>query len=380
MENIAVNTLASKSTTKTPTDGWSCFEPKTQKEARSCRDAQEWYEAEKKEIQKLQDIPAWTAVPLPKGQRALGSRFVYKLKYNEHGEVVQHKARFVVRGDQEPECPIWDRTASCTTYTTLRCVCAYANHHGFRLEQRDVQSAYTCAEPKRDQYIRQPKGHELPGHRASWVLLLQRALYGMQEAGNDWQRLLRKVLTAYGFSVATADENLYLLLGDENDIVILVVWVDDFVITGHFGSNYDKFVLYMDHHFVTTPKTLTFIVGIKVDYDRDQGKLTMCAPAHIERLLETQGMADCKPVDCPSTPNVEVVSNKTDKKIPDDFRSPCGSLVHLARTCRPDIAYATTALCRVADKPTADHRVPLKRVFRYLKGTTKLGFFFFFFY
>ena len=27
----------------------------------------------------------------------------------------------------------------------------------------------------------------------------------------------------------------------------------------------------------------------------------------------------------------------------------------------------------MADKPTADHRVPLKRVFRYLKGTTKLG-------
>ena len=138
-----MSTLATQDSSKTKTTSGSLFEPKNQHEARSCPDAKKWFEAEEKEIQKLREIPAWTAVPLPTGKRALGSRFVYKLKYDENGEVAQYKARFVVRGDQEPESPIWDRTASCTTYTTIRCVCAYACHHGFRLEQRDVQSAYT---------------------------------------------------------------------------------------------------------------------------------------------------------------------------------------------------------------------------------------------
>jgi hypothetical protein len=40
----------------------------------------------------------WELVDLPHGHRPTGLKWVYKLKKNEAGEVIKHKARFVARG------------------------------------------------------------------------------------------------------------------------------------------------------------------------------------------------------------------------------------------------------------------------------------------
>ena len=55
----------------------------------------------KKEIQALEENGTWSITTLPPGKKALGSQWVYKIKYNSDGSVERHKARLVVFGNHQ---------------------------------------------------------------------------------------------------------------------------------------------------------------------------------------------------------------------------------------------------------------------------------------
>jgi hypothetical protein len=52
----------------------------------------------KEEMKSILDNKTWTLEDLPRGHKAIELKWVYKLKRNEEGEVVKHKARLVSKG------------------------------------------------------------------------------------------------------------------------------------------------------------------------------------------------------------------------------------------------------------------------------------------
>ena len=92
-------------------------------------------------------------------------------------------------------------------------------------------------------------------------------------------------------------------------------------------------------------------------------------------MLSTYDMHDCKtvktPMDAhglstsmaPSTPE-EIAFMKTKPYI-----NAVGSLMYLATSTRPDIAYAVGVLCRFNSNPGKAHWSAVQHLFRYLKGT-----------
>jgi hypothetical protein len=52
----------------------------------------------REEIEVVERNNAWKLVNLPHGHRPIGLKWVYKLKKNEAGEVIKHKARLVAHG------------------------------------------------------------------------------------------------------------------------------------------------------------------------------------------------------------------------------------------------------------------------------------------
>jgi hypothetical protein len=55
------------------------------------------------EINSVERNRTWELADLPQGHRAITLKWVYKLKRNEAGEIVKHKARLVARGFVQQE-------------------------------------------------------------------------------------------------------------------------------------------------------------------------------------------------------------------------------------------------------------------------------------
>ena len=57
-----------------------------------------WRLAMDKEIKSIKKNKTWTLVTLPAEVKKIGVKWIYKTKYNEHGEFEKHKARLVAKG------------------------------------------------------------------------------------------------------------------------------------------------------------------------------------------------------------------------------------------------------------------------------------------
>ena len=62
-----------------------------------------WKLAMETEIAVLIENDTWEVVELPKGRKALPSKWVYKIKHNSDGSIERLKGRLVIRGDIQKE-------------------------------------------------------------------------------------------------------------------------------------------------------------------------------------------------------------------------------------------------------------------------------------
>ncbi|KNZ58094.1 hypothetical protein VP01_199g1 [Puccinia sorghi] len=100
------------------------------------------------------------------------------------------------------------------------------------------------------------------------------------------------------------------------------------------------------------------ILGMK--YERENNKIKLSLPKHIEHGLEELGLTDCKISVTPLTPNLKL-REATDedharfKKLNINYRSAIGLLNHIAQLTRPDISFAVSSLARYSVKPGMTH-------------------------
>ncbi|GJW32346.1 ribonuclease H-like domain-containing protein [Tanacetum coccineum] len=140
---------------------------------------------------KLQKV--WTLVDLPKGKRAIRTKWVYRNKKDERGIVVKNKARLVVQG--------------------------YTQEEGIGYDEMDVKSAFVYGTIKEEVYVCQPLGFEDP-HFPDKVYNVEKALYGLQQASRACQdKYVADLLKKFDFvtikTASTSIETNKALLKDE---------------------------------------------------------------------------------------------------------------------------------------------------------------------
>jgi hypothetical protein len=122
-----------------------------------------------------------------------------------------------------------------------------------------------------------------------------------------------------------------------------------------------------------------WLLGIEISRDND-GAFLLRQRKYVETMLERFGMADCRPVATPMDVSVHLsadMSPQTDEEqeamasVP--YRSAVGSLMYLMVSTRPDIAAAVGVVSRFAERPGPQHWVAVKRIFRYLRGSTAMA-------
>ncbi|KAK1629396.1 hypothetical protein QYE76_003711 [Lolium multiflorum] len=130
-----------------------------------------------------------TLVEKPKECRnVIGTKWIFKNKQDEFGNVVRNKARLVAQGFSQVEGIDFGETyAPVARLESIRILLAYASHHNFKLQQMDVKSAFLSGPLHEEVYVKQPPGFEdlnFPNH----VYKLDKALYGLKQAPRAWLR------------------------------------------------------------------------------------------------------------------------------------------------------------------------------------------------
>ena len=152
----------------------------------------------------------WTLVEKPdNNHNIIGTKWVFRNKQDEDGQVVRNKARLVAQGYTQVEGMDYGETyAPVARLESIRILLAYANPHDITLYQMDIKSAFLNGEIEEEVYVKQPPGFVNP-KKPDHVYKLHKALYGLKQAPRAWYKCLTKFLIEKGFEIGKIDSTLF---------------------------------------------------------------------------------------------------------------------------------------------------------------------------
>jgi hypothetical protein len=115
----------------------------------------------------------WTLVELPPGMKAIGSKWVFKIKHNADGSIEQFKAWLVAKGfAQQPGQDYFETFASTMHHTTIRTILALAAIEDMELRSVDISHTFTNSDIDAEVlYMKQPEGFEQGSSGSKYVCL-----------------------------------------------------------------------------------------------------------------------------------------------------------------------------------------------------------------
>ena len=354
-------------------------EPKSFKEAQESKEADKWMKSAIDEIQSHIHNGTWRLVRLPKDRTAIPCKWVFKKKINKEGKVERYKARLVAKGFRQIEGIDYDEVFAPTAkYKSLRIVLAIANELDYEIVQMDVETAFLNATIDEEIYMEQPEGFH-SGDKNE-VLQLLKAIYGTKQAPNRWNKTLNEFISRkLKYKRCQSDPCVYVRMSKNGNVMIIIVFVDDIISAYHTNDEqeWQQFKnRFMKEYKMKDLGNAEWILGMRITRDRKNGTLTIDQEVYVKKVLNEFNMQECKTVSTPEAP--ERLSADDQPKTTEEqeemktqpYRSLVGSLMYAAIASRIDIAHAVNIGSRYMNNPGKKHLVAMKKVLRYLRGTT----------
>lgn len=330
-----------------------------------------WCDACDDEIASIVKNKTWELVDLPHGAKAIGLKWVFKVKRNADGSINKFKARLVAKGYIQRHGIDFDEVfAPVARIETVRFLIALAASKGWQIHHLDVKTAFLHGELKEEVFVCQPQGYVVKGQENK-VYKLRKALYGLRQAPRAWNEKLNKVLGNLGFSRCSKEPALY-RRQDGDNVLLVAVYVDDLLITGSSLDTIREFKLGMAKNFeMSDLGKLTYYLGIEV-VQHSEG-ITLRQERYAMKILAETGMKDCNATQVPMDPSLKLSKAQDERSVDEkEYRRNIGCLRYLLHT-RPDLSFAVGVLSRYMQTPRVSHEAALKMILRYLQGTCSFG-------
>ena len=146
------------------------------------------------ELDQIEKNETLELVPRPKNKNVIGTKWVFRNKLNEDGQVTRNKARLVCKGYAQIEGIDFEKTFSLVAIMEeIYFILAYASSKNIKMYQMDVKSYFLNGELEEEVYIEQLEGFQF-SENANYVCKLKKALYGLKQAPRAWYSRLNKYL------------------------------------------------------------------------------------------------------------------------------------------------------------------------------------------
>ncbi|KAG3001119.1 hypothetical protein PC120_g20474 [Phytophthora cactorum] len=210
----------------------------------------------------------------------------------ESGKVELLKARICAQGfTQEFLKDYFETYALVAKLDPIRVSLVLVTQKGMRVRQGDVPTAYVKAVLAEVIYVRQPRGFEEASQPHVWRQ--KKALYGIKQAGREWNVELNKFLISYGLKPTREDACVYVHPVDE---LIVLVYVDDILIDYRDELVFRGLMQALQTKYqIKDLGDARWFLGIRIAMDLSNGVTTLDQSQFASELLRRFGMDDCRP-------------------------------------------------------------------------------------
>ena len=190
-------------------------------------------------------------VPRPKNANIIRCLWLYKHKYDAHGNFKCHKSRLVANGKSQEEGVDFTETFSPVVKpATIRCVLHVALANAWPVHQLDVQNAFLHGTLDETVYMFQPPGFVSKDH-PDYVCKLNRSIYGLKQAPRAWNARFVNFITNQGFKQSKSDASLF-VYRNGSDLAYLLLYVDDIILTSSTPTLTKNIIATMKQEFPMT--------------------------------------------------------------------------------------------------------------------------------
>ncbi|XP_060212085.1 uncharacterized mitochondrial protein AtMg00810-like [Lycium barbarum] len=261
--------------------------------------------------------------------------------------------------------------------STVKALIIVAVKKQWPLFQLDVNNAFLHGDLDEEVFMKLPSSLVVdppPSTSVPLVCRLQKSLYGLRQASRQWYAKLSQALCSRGYSSSLNDYSLF-TKGSGDSLVLLVVYVDDIILTGTDLAEISALKYSFHSQFkIKYLGSLHYFLGIEVLYT-PQGVL-LHQKKFIHDLLVQFNSSDCSPVMCPLELHEKFLTDMGELfPNPEEYKCLVGNLNFLTHT-RPDLCFVVQHLSQFMQKPCIPHMKSALHLLRYLKGTSDVGVFF----
>ncbi|KAK6122665.1 hypothetical protein DH2020_043593 [Rehmannia glutinosa] len=326
------------------------------------------------ELNQFERNDVWELVPCPPSQTIIGTKWVFRNKLDDQGNIVRNKARLVAQGYCQEEGIDYDETfAPVARLEAIRILLAYSCFKNFKLYQMDVKSAFLNGIIQEEVYVKQPPGFE-NFSKPNDVYKLKKALYGLKQAPRAWYDRLSSFLLQNGFTRGKVDTTLFVFEKGQ-DCLLVQIYVDDIIFGVTNESLCRKFSKLMQGESeMGMMGELNFFLGLQIKHCQEG--IYISQSKYTKELLKKFGIEEGITVSTPMATNVKIDKDEKAKPVDESkYRGMIGSLLYLTAS-RPNILHAVCLCARFQSNPKESHMSAVKRIFRYLKDTIQYGLFY----
>ncbi|CAN0875318.1 Retrovirus-related Pol polyprotein from transposon RE1, partial [Linum grandiflorum] len=186
---------------------------------------------------------------------------------------------------------------------TVRILLSLAVNQDWPLFQMDVKNAFSNGRLTEEVYMEIPEGVQ-HHHPKGSVCKLEKSLYEFKQSSRAWFERFSQTVISNGYKHCQTDDMMFVKHGREGRIAILIVYVDDIIITGNDEEEITRLKKKLNEEFeLKDLGEMKYFLGMEVA--RSNKGLLISQRKYVLDLLDETGMIGCKPTDIPMQPNVE---------------------------------------------------------------------------